>query len=251
MTRRTLASPWRAFSRIGQFDASGSRLPAAVIDRPAALLDPGQATVGSELHLRRTMFGCGTQAPHPARQCRHRDFPARRLAQQSGRIRADARATLQPFQLRTVLVAAEPPALPGDRGAQRYRISGPHPATSRCGHCRHRDHSTTRRGLAATTAPSSANPVSRCAWCASGEPVIGGSASRTGPATQADNNAAHDMAMEMRSGFMRRLRPTPGDQGTRSGMSLGLIWAQWPPGVIGRAGGIPWRLPRTWPASRS
>ncbi len=27
------------------------------------------------------------------------------------------------------------------------------------------------------------------------------------------------------------------------GMSLGLIWAQSPSGVIGRAGGIPWRLP--------
>jgi len=27
------------------------------------------------------------------------------------------------------------------------------------------------------------------------------------------------------------------------GMTLGLIWAQSPSGVIGRAGGIPWRLP--------
>ena len=26
-------------------------------------------------------------------------------------------------------------------------------------------------------------------------------------------------------------------------MTVGLIWAQSPSGVIGRAGGIPWRLP--------
>ena len=32
-------------------------------------------------------------------------------------------------------------------------------------------------------------------------------------------------------------------QGRTVGMTLGLIWAQSPSGVIGRAGGIPWRLP--------
>jgi dihydrofolate reductase len=32
-------------------------------------------------------------------------------------------------------------------------------------------------------------------------------------------------------------------QGRLVGMTLGLIWAQSPSGVIGRAGGIPWRLP--------
>ena len=32
-------------------------------------------------------------------------------------------------------------------------------------------------------------------------------------------------------------------QGRIVGMTLGLIWAQSPSGVIGRAGGIPWRLP--------
>src|SRR5213079_2628236 len=40
-----------------------------------------------------------------------------------------------------------------------------------------------------------------------------------------------------------QLQPASGDQGARRGMTVGLIWAQSTSGVIGRDGGIPWRLP--------
>ena len=34
-------------------------------------------------------------------------------------------------------------------------------------------------------------------------------------------------------------------------LSLSLIWAQSSSGVIGRDNGIPWRVPRTWHASKT
>ena len=55
--------------------------------------------------------------------------------------------------------------------------------------------------------------------------------------------AGFDLRLHLRRHRHQELRATPGDQGTRSRMTVGLIWAQSPSGVIGRAGGIPWRLP--------
>ena len=57
-------------------------------------------------------------------------------------------------------------------------------------------------------------------------------------------HAGFDLRLHLRGRRDRQLRPAPGDQGARRRMTrTGLIWAQSTSGVIGRDGGIPWRLP--------
>src|SRR5688500_17559534 len=131
---------------------TGDRTPVAVVDPPAALDQLRKASIFSELLVNGAEPAfIGAFAPDPAGQCFDRDFPPRRLAQQDGGIAAVARAAFQAFKPRAVRRAAEPPALAGDRRAQRHLVGRPvldplDPAAAALASVRQRDPAGQRPG---------------------------------------------------------------------------------------------------------
>ncbi len=128
-TRRTRASPCRASRRRGKRGTRPpGRCPARRNRSPSRPVAARQAPGGVELHARRA-GGLRAHAAHPVRQRGDRDRPSRSPRSSSAARPDPSRGPpSMPSSRAPSGAAAQAPALPGDRGAERHRVAPGRPA---------------------------------------------------------------------------------------------------------------------------